>query len=119
MRFKVNRGLRKYSDEKSDILSQKTTDTSVSASKISLKSINKKSLNFKMYEESDLSYFDSELGAQLQHKLIFQKEDEDCASDDEGVDYAKNSALKSLIYSINKFNQKDKSFVENYKEYVE
>ena len=49
-----------------------------------------------MYEESELAYFDSELGAKLQQSLIFQQQDDDCASDDEGVDYGKNRALKSL-----------------------
>ena len=53
-----------------------------------------------MYEESELSYFDSEIGARLQHSLIFQGQDDDCASDDEGIDYGKNRTLKSLKQSI-------------------
>merc|ERR1712166_161926 len=71
-----------------------------------------------MYEESELSFFDSEIGARLQHSLIFQQQDDDCASDDENIDYGKNRTLKSLKQSILMFANKDKSFVSNYTSFV-
>ena len=37
----------------------------VTSSAISFKTKNKKSCDFKIYDESELSYFDSEIGARL------------------------------------------------------
>ena len=103
MRFNVNKGQTKYNNScgQSDQCPSVASLSTVSASQISLKTDNKKLCEFfKMYEESELSYFDSEIGARLQHSLIFQGQDDDCASDDEGIDYGKNRTLKSLKQSI-------------------
>ena len=73
-----------------------STVSTVCASVISFKNNNKKSLDFKIYAESELSFFDTEVGTKLKNNMIFQQTDDDCASDDEGVDYGKNRTLKSL-----------------------
>ena len=73
MRFNVNKGQIKFKSSplKSDKCLSVASASTVSASLISFKTDSQKPADFKLYEESELTYFDTVIGATLQHNLIF------------------------------------------------